>query len=151
MRRAFLIIFFSSFLLLESCADDGFYQQSYELVNQQWSIEEQLNFEFDIEDNSQNNIISLTMRLNEDYPYANMYVFLKTDGPNQKERTDTLALLLAEADGKWKGTKSGSLIEFVIPIFNNKFPETGTYQLSLEHGMRDSNLPGVVDIGIKVD
>ena len=121
------------------------------MENREWHVDNKLEFEFDIEDNSRNNIISLTMRLNEDYPYANMYIFLETLGANQKSRVDTLKLLLAESDGNWKGDKKGSLVEFVIPIFNGQFPETGTYHLTMQHGMRDEYLPGILDVGIKVD
>lgn len=146
-------IFLMLFLLggLISCTDNSLYQKSYELEGEEWHVDNKLSFEFDVEDNSKNNIISLTMRLNEDYPYANMYLFLTTIGANQKQRTDTLSLLLAESDGKWKGEDKGSIIEFVIPIFNNKFPDKGTYNLILQHGMRDEYLPGVIDVGIKVD
>lgn len=146
-----LLILSFILLLLTSCSDNSLYTKSYEMEDREWYVENQLEFEFEVEDNSKNNIISLTMRLNEDYPYANMYLFLETLGANGKTRMDTLKLLLAESDGKWKGEKKGSLVEFVIPIFNGTFPEKGTYHLTLQHGMRDEYLPGVLDVGIKVD
>jgi gliding motility-associated lipoprotein GldH len=150
MKRLIPLMFILAVFLI-SCSDDSLYSKSYEMKDQEWHVDEKLDFEFDIADNSANNIISLTLRLNEDYPYANLYLFLTTVGANQKVRTDTLPILLAETDGKWKGEKKGSLIEFVIPIFNGKFPETGSYELTLQHGMRDEYLPGVLDVGIKVD
>ncbi len=146
-----LIAILSLMLLLTACSDNSIYSKSYEIDGHEWHMEDKLEFEFDIEDNSKNNIISLTLRLNEDYPYANMYLFLETLGANQKSRIDTLPILLAESDGKWKGEKKGSLIEFVIPIFNGQFPDVGTYHLTLQHGMRDEYLPGVLDVGIKVE
>ena len=148
IRTAFLLIFI---LPLLSCSDNSIYSKSYEMEGHEWHMDNKLDFEFDIEDNSRNNIISLTLRLNEDYPYANMYLFLETVGANQKSRIDTLPVLLADPDGKWKGEKKGSLVEFVIPIFNGQFPDKGIYHLTLQHGMRDEYLPGVLDVGIKVE
>ena len=151
MKVAIPILMLLILSVFTGCTDNVLYQKSYEMEGEEWSVDQKLSFEFEIEDNSKNNIISLTMRLNEDYPYANMYLFLTTIGANKQSRTDTLSLLLAETDGKWKGEDKGSLIEFVIPIFNSKFPDKGTYNLILQHGMRDEYLPGVVDVGIKID
>ncbi|MEZ4936147.1 MAG: gliding motility lipoprotein GldH [Crocinitomicaceae bacterium] len=146
-----IIYLFAISLILLSCSDNSLYTKSYEIEGREWHVDQKLDFEFTIEDNSKNNIISLTLRLNEDYPYSNMYIFLETIGANQQSRKDTLKLLLAESDGKWKGEKKGSLVEFVIPIFNGQFPDKGTYHLTMQHGMRDEYLPGVLDVGVKVD
>ena len=149
--RSLFILQLVGLCFLSSCVDNSLYTQSYELKDATWASNQNFEFEFQIDDNSKSNQMFLTMRLNEDYPYSNIHLLVSTEGPKKELKTDTLSLLLAEVNGKWKGEKSGSLVEFVSPFFNNKFPFKGKYKLIFQQVMRDENLPGIVDFGIKID
>ena len=58
---------------------------------------------------------------------------------------------LADDRGRWLGDKHHGLIEMPVLIEETKqFPDTGRYILDIAHGMRDSLLRGVMDVGVEI-
>lgn len=88
--------------------------------------------------------ILLCVRHTEAYPYQNMWLF--TEWNRQK---DTIEFYLADDRGRWLGNYSGKLIE--MPVLYEQqfiFPDTGYYQFTIQHGMRQQQLRGISDVGI---
>ena len=58
---------------------------------------------------------------------------------------------LADDRGQWLGDKHYGFIEMPVLIEQNyHFPDTGRYYMAIQHGMRDSLLRGVTDIGVEI-
>ena len=93
----------------------------------------------------------LSIRTSTGYPYRNMYLFVVTSFPSGNTVTDTLTCRIADEKGKWLGRGAGDLRELTIPYKSNVyFPEKGEYHFRVIHGMRDTVLKGVYDMGMKI-
>lgn len=64
---------------------------------------------------------------------------------------DTLLLILYDENGKPIGKKAIKIISMIFNKKNYIFPSTGVYTLLVTHGMRDSILPGIIEIGFKFE
>ena len=92
------------------------------------------------------------MRNTTDYPYSNLYVFLKTFYPKGQISVDTLECFLAEADGKWLGKRRGSMVDHRILLQRTfRFVQSGTYSFEFEQAMRVNPLPGIRNFGIRIE
>ena len=65
--------------------------------------------------------------------------------------SDTIEFYLADDRGQWLGDDKNGLIEMPI-LFDayHHYTDTGFYQLSIQHGMRDTLLRGVMDVGLEI-
>jgi len=95
--------------------------------------------------------IGLSLRTTTDYPYRNIYIFMVTTFPSGTSVTDTLHAMVTDEKGRWLGKGTGNIRELTVP-FKSKvwFPEAGEYHFRVMHGMRDTVLTGVRDIGMKI-
>jgi gliding motility-associated lipoprotein GldH len=65
---------------------------------------------------------------------------------------DSIECYLADKRGKWLGTGIGSVLEMPVLYQQKvKFSKVGIYQYKIVHGMRDSVLIGINDIGMRVE
>jgi gliding motility-associated lipoprotein GldH len=63
-----------------------------------------------------------------------------------------LNYVLAKPNGEWLGTGFGDTKETLFQYkLNYKFPEKGKYEIGLTQAMRNDNLPGIEDIGVKIE
>lgn len=95
--------------------------------------------------------ISFIIRTGSDYPFRNIYLFVSITSPDGKVLTDTLEYYLADESGRRYGRGTGEIREVALPFKTNVyFSKKGSYNFSVCHGMRMTDLPGVHDFGIKV-
>ena len=94
----------------------------------------------------------LNLRHLENYRYSNFYMFLHTTFPNGSQTHDTIECILAYPDGRWIGKGSGSMRTSKILLNNNlQFPLKGNYHFEIEQAMRDAELKGITDIGVRFE
>ena len=104
-------------------------------------------FEYRVDDRDAAYSILVYVRHTERYPYQNMWLFVQPDSLHR----DTIEFYLADDRGQWLGDKHHGFIEMpVLYETNYHYPDTGTYSLTIQHGMRDSLLRGITDIGIEI-
>lgn len=137
--------------LFFSCGNSIVYDQYQSIELPSWDKNKVYYFTFDIEDISDPYNLSLQIRNNNLYPYQNLWLFCseeKTVGVLQK---DTIECMLADEYGKWVG-KGISLFQSSFPIRKNYyFPHKGQYTFSFKQGMRNDALPGIQEIGFRVE
>ena len=65
---------------------------------------------------------------------------------------DTVACTLADDRGRWLGSGWGNLVDHRIG-FKRKtsFPIAGDYSIQITHGMRLDPLPGMRDVGFRLE
>ena len=86
------------------------------------------------------------VRHTERYPYQNMWLFV-----GDSLHRDTIEFYLADDRGQWLGDKHHGFIEMPVLLEDNyHFADTGTYSIDITHGMRDTLLRGISDIGFEV-
>lgn len=148
MKRVFycfLVILLAG--IFTSCRHNIVYSEFISIPSGEWSIDSLPRFDFAIEDNKAPYDIILYVRHSERYPYQNMWLFVQ----DNRQHSDTIEFYLADDRGRWLGDKHHGFIEMpVLYESNYHFPDTGKYCIAIQHGMRDSVLRGVMDIGVEI-
>ncbi len=145
-------------LLLMSCEDERrVFEENVEITNARWAVKDRAVLTAEITDTvSQHNFL-VNVRNTEEYPYRNLYLFLKTTFPNGKTSRDTIGLYLADASGRWLGSGTGYLSSGRYPVnqvmynYNKRFPLAGTYTFEIEQAMRTDTLVGIRNVGLRIE
>lgn len=139
-------------MLFTSCTNDAVYF-SYQSINENgWNKDSICRFDVAIQNASQSYDLYVNTRNRGEYPYQNIWLFIKEISPDSVVTNDTIEFYLADEFGKWLGKGVGSA--FNMPVLyrqNFKFSKKGTYRFEIQQGMRDSLLVGINDVGIKVE
>ncbi|CAD7804958.1 Gliding motility lipoprotein GldH [Chryseobacterium aquaeductus] len=122
-------------------------------INNKWSKKAEQKFKLEITDPQNPKNIIFVVRNNNEYPYSNIRFIVNFINPKSKiAKVDTLNYILAKPNGEWLGTGFGETKETLFQYKTNyKFPEKGTYEIGVLQAMRNDNLPGIEDLGIKVE
>jgi len=127
------------------------YSENYKLDKGKWSMFDPAKYTCPIDDTLRTYDIRLSLRTSTDYPYRNIYLFVVTTFPSGTVVTDTLQAMVTDEKGRWLGKGTGDLRELTIPYKSNVFfPESGDYHFRVIHGMRDTLLNGVYDMGMQI-
>ena len=147
--------FIASLLLvfvLSSCGNEVLIDRNVEFESKQWNAGDFFVTDFVAQDTINNYNFFVTLRNTDEYPYQNLFVFLKTSFPNGKTKLDTINCPLADPRGKWLGKGfSGVYDNRVLYIARKRFPLEGEYSISIEHAMRDDVLEGILDVGVRIE
>lgn len=136
-------------ILLSACGPKVEFQGMHKIPDSGWDMNSEYSFELDMAKMKGPFDMNLEIRHAGNYPYSNLYVFLRSDFPDGGVRVDTIECLLAKPSGEWYGSGLGDLMSLSIPFRKNlKFGQEGVYNMSLSHGMRQDTLEGITDIGI---
>ena len=142
----FIIVLTTLALSFASCSSNVVYSRFSPMKSGEWHQDSVVNFDYSIADNEASYQMIVYVRHTERYPYQNMWLFL--DNGTQR---DTIEFYLADDRGQWLGDKHHGFIEMPVLIEQNyHFPDTGRYNMAIQHGMRDSLLRGVTDIGVEI-
>ncbi|MEE4115076.1 MAG: gliding motility lipoprotein GldH [Marinilabiliaceae bacterium] len=135
-------------LLASSCSDNSI-SFNEEIPGGEWSRYNIPRFEAGISDTLNTYDILISLRNSYNYPYRNIFLFVKTVSPRGYSIKDTLEYQLADESGKWYGRGLGDIHNISLPYKSNVlFPDTGTYIFSIEQGMRQDKLEGIIDVGM---
>ncbi|PQA91340.1 gliding motility-associated lipoprotein GldH [Chryseobacterium piscicola] len=122
-------------------------------VNGKWSKKTIQKYNINISDHQNSKNIIFVVRNNSEYPYSNIrFIVDFKDLQTKKTEVDTLNYILAKPNGEWLGTGFGDTKEtlFLYKV-KYKFPKNGQYEINVKQAMRNENLPGIEDLGIKVE
>ena len=147
MKRRIRIALLSSLLVigLGGCRTDIVYSAFGDIDMAGWDKGSVCRFEYPIADTVATYQILLYVRQTEVYPYQNMWLFVGHDG-----RQDTIEFYLANDRGEWLGNGKNGLIEMPV-LYEEAYHYTkGEHTITLQHGMREEALRGVVSVGVEV-
>lgn len=144
---AFLVV-----LSLASCHNNPD-QIIMKSLNGSWPKEEVQQFDFSISDSQNPKNIIFVLRNNNDYPYSNIRLIVKTfQSGTKKAEVDTLNYLVAQPNGAWLGKGFGETKEILFQYkMNYQFPANGKYSVAAIQAMRQDTLVGIEDIGVKIE
>ncbi len=138
--------------LAVSCNPDLVYEENRRIPGETWSRYNIPEFGFEISDTLNPHDLIINIRNTGEYPRSNLFLFISATSPGGAFTRDTLELVLAGPSGKWKGRGFGSVWQNRFFYRQNiRFPEAGKYTISIEQAMRLEDLPGIVDIGLRVE
>ena len=150
MRLTKILIALAAFVLA-SCDSSIVYSEGQRVDEKGWSMDQALVFNCDVQDTSAPCICCIDLRNTDDYPFSNIYFFIKTIYPDGSVAVDTnIQFVLAENDGQWRGRRSGKYIDGRYPFCYFHFPQPGAYQFQISHAMRDTMLRGVKEVGLTI-
>ncbi|MCB0820624.1 MAG: gliding motility lipoprotein GldH [Bacteroidetes bacterium] len=139
-------------LFLASCDNNLLFDENSSIDNMSWAQNDVKSFNYQVDDTLQACNFYMNIRHTEDFAFSNLYVFLKTEFPNGEAARDTMEFILQEPDGKWKGSGAGSLRDNSIMFKQNlRFPLKGMYRFSFEQAMREPQLKGISEIGLRIE
>lgn len=144
------IVVFILLLSLNSCqnADEKVLVND---IDNHWKKADAQTFDFDVKDAEDVKNLMFVVRNNNDYPYSNLRLIAKIEHNKKNISTDTLNFVLSKPNGEWIGTGFGDTKEIIFQYkLNYKFPQNGKYSFKVVQAMRKDVLPGIEDIGIKI-
>lgn len=138
--------------LLVACTLNSKYEQFYTIDNSNWEKDSTLTFPVYFNHDSQAYNLSVNIRNKRDYAYSNIWLFVNIKSPNGDQLIDTAEFKLATPAGKWLGSGIGDLFDNKFTYKENiSFPDSGTYIISIQQGMRDDILEGIDALGISIE
>ncbi len=149
----FIKISISLFVLILtlSCAKLHKYEEYKTLDANGWNKDSLAVFKVDFEGNNKNYDLNIDIRNKQNYAYSNLWLFINIESPAGIQTADTLECTIADPTGRWLGSGLGDLFDNEYKYKQNvTFPDSGTYKITLQHGMRANNLEGISDIGISI-
>ena len=133
-------------LSLTACHNNIEYSRFHSIPSGEWAVDSVMEFPFKVVHTEPAYSMIIYVRHTERYPYQNMWLFVD-NGP----RRDTIEFYLADDRGQWLGDHHNGWIEMPVLFEENyHFPDTGMYHMTVQHGMRDSLLRGVMDVGVEI-
>ncbi len=133
-------------VLFSSCRCDIVYSQFSPISSEKWHMDSVAHFDYTIADKQPAYRMLIYVRHTERYPYQNMWLFV-----GDSLHRDTIEFYLADDRGQWLGDKHHGFIEMPVLLEDNyHFPDTGAYYIDITHGMRDTLLRGVTDLGLEI-
>ena len=150
-KIAVVVVLFLTFFIA-SCDRNCAYERNDTIENEKWNLEKAFNHQFEIKDSMQWYNMYINIRNTTDYKNSNLFLFVTTTFPKGQKAKDTLECALANPQGKWYGKGNGRLKECKI-LFKPKFrfSQNGKYNIEIKHGMREQDVMGISDIGIRLE
>lgn len=151
-RHWHLIVLFGSLIGVFSCQSGVVYQDHQAVPIAGWHYNDGIVFEATLHDTLSLHELYLDVRNTTDYPYRNLFLFLEIAFPDDRVLRDTIECVLADNRGNWTGSGFG-YIRFNRYLFRDEvwFPVAGTYTFTIYQGMRETELAGIADVGIRID
>lgn len=138
-------------LLITACQDHDIYFQYQQIPTTGWEADSIITFQAQHTDTQTHYNIYLHIRYQNQYPYQNLWLFAHHTPQQDTIQQDTIQTYLTDQYGKPLGTGSGSLREIIIPYQKNITITNPNYQINIKQGMRDKNLKGIQEIGIRIE
>jgi len=139
-------------LLLLSCGTDYYFDESYDLANEEWTYDNTLQFDVDIQDTLKIYNLYLEISHSAYYGFQNLYTRIYTQFPSGNKLEEMVSFELADKTGRWLGDCNGQDCTLLIPIQTGAyFSEEGIHQITLEQFMRKNPLAGLQSIAFKIE
>ena len=135
-----------------ACTSNDVYFQYKTIDEKGWSKDSLCNFDVTINDTTANYNVYVNIRNKGEYPYQNLWLFLNKTKPDKQQIGDSIECYLADQRGKWLGSGMGAVHEMSVLYEQNvRFKTNGMYRYQIVHGMRDTLLTGINQIGLRVE
>lgn len=140
-----------SCITLIACSGNDVYNSFVALPNIGWGQDSLAVFRTHIDDASKTYDITLQIRNESNYKYANLWLFVDVISPDGELQRDTTECVLAYNDGSWIGSGWGSLYSLQCPYrLNTRFAKPGNYTFRIAHGMREDDIKGIHSLGLRI-
>lgn len=156
-RNIFKIVALSTILAVVGCTNIDFFNE-YQSFEDGWKKNQPAVFTFNSKDTLAKHNAYINIRTNNNYPYSNLFLIVKTTPPTGNAIVDTLQYQMANADGTMLGSGFSNVKEHKL-IWREKttFKKQGAYKVEIVHALRkvnevkgDAVLKGIIDVGLQI-
>lgn len=152
MKRVSLYLVLVVALLATGCGSNVYYDESRNVDEHGWQAADSVAFDLQVDDTLQPYHFLVELRNNVSYPYSNTFLFIRTTFPDGSFALDTLECPLADPEGRWFGRRTGRYVDSRYYFRRNaRFPMTGNYRFAFTHGMRDTAISGLRNVGFRIE
>lgn len=142
------------FCILCGCNNNGEIYHKYQTIGTKgWNKSDTLIFTADKIDSAQNVNLYAEIRHTRNYPYSDLYIVIKQNlSDSLNWQTDTLRFQLANNNGSWLGKGLGNYYADTRRVRSIKLSAHAfKASIRVSHGMKDSELKGITDIGFRIE
>ncbi len=137
-------------LLLFGCKNPAVIDEQVHMPNNNWTYLNKISTVFE-PNGKENYSLYLTIRTTTEYKYSNLFILFKVKDSLGKEEIRRYNYKIAELDGQWTGSGSGSIFSYKFPLLTNRSFKEGKLLLSVEQNMKDNPLKGVTNAGLVIE
>ncbi len=152
--KYFFQLFLVGILLsaLWACDVNRVFDKYHSIDQTTWSQDSLVMFNIPVTDTTHNHNLYINIRNSIDYNYSNLWLFIQIEQPGGMAIKDTFEMVLADPAGKWLGHGFGGLKNRQALYRSNVyFPHSGEYKIAIQQGMREKNLKGISDVGLRIE
>lgn len=151
-NTSLLIAAIFGMLLLYACNVNDLFDKAVDIPKGKWNVSNPVTFVFPVSDTLSYYSIVFSLRNDNNYPFSNLFLFIDTKSPRGQTRRDTVEVTLADPKGKWMGKGIGGIWQNKYYFRKNiRFPQSGEYKIIISQAMRNKDLEGIIDVGIKIE
>jgi gliding motility-associated lipoprotein GldH len=148
--QLYILVFLSVHMI--SCDQNRIYDEYKTVPENKWDKNNPVVFNFKINDTVSLYNMFINLRHGGQYQFSNLFLFVTTTLPDGKMARDTVELILADRDGRWRGNGLGDIWDHSFPFNTNfQFPRNGEYKITLTQAMRVDVLPYIKDVGLRIE
>jgi len=153
LKSKYLFLCFVALMFVcSACKDNRVFENYVEIPNHKWQKEHIASFEVEITDSIQLHNIYVNIRNTGKYPFSNLWLFMKQTNPDGTIIDDKFECHLANETGEWYGSGFGDIFDLQLLYKPSVvFTRPGTYLFEITQGMRGEYLPGIVNVGLRVE
>lgn len=139
--------------LLQACHQETLYHTFCNLPPTGWEQKDTVCFDVATCDSQ---VIScqlyVEVRNRSNYPYQNLPLAITLMAPDSTVTFhDTLSVQLANEESKWTGKGWGGIYQNSFPVSRLSLDQTGHYHFFITHCLKNELVPGINDIGIRLE
>lgn len=152
LAKNYSLLAICCFLLATGCKQVELYERLENIPKAEWKGDFKPSFTFNITDTVSLYHVYITVRHTNSYAYNNIWLQSTLQLPGDSLITQPLDLQLAGTDG-WLGTGMDDIFEHSIKVTATpkQFKRSGPVTFTLKQTMRQDPLPGIMQIGVKVE
>jgi gliding motility-associated lipoprotein GldH len=137
-------------LLLSACTGNTVFHKYVDINPNAWQQDSAAVFVFEATDTVSDYDVIIEIRNKNEYPYQNLYLFVYSTSPDSVVLGDTLNCILADNQGRFYGRGIASYNLPILYMSKINFPKQGEYTFEIKQGMREEELRGISNIGLKI-
>lgn len=149
-KQSFLAVF--GVWAMVSCGPPPILDELTTFNDHRWHMDSVVKVQWEPQDSGIPVFMSLYVRHLSDYPYNNLFLFRTISTMEGVAYADTVNVYLADDLGHWNGSGMSDLKTMMVPVGKSavRFKKGERYTLRVQHGMRDTVLCGIQDIGVRL-
>lgn len=138
-------------LILAGCGKGVVFDNNKSISGDVWKSDQVIRFDVPVEDTVHIFKFYLNLRHTTSYRYANIFLFIDSTFPDGKHARDTVECILADPSGKWLGKGVSNVRDNQVLLRRGlRFPQKGNYIFEFEQAMRETELKGIMDVGLRI-